>query len=451
MPGIVTEFYPIDNQRSSNLRIAITGTVVVHALLLVLLAMVFASEAAHRLWLEAHQPPKEEKKEEEVLLFPEQFLTTPPTPPKPKQERQVYIRTAQNEGSDTAPNKPAFIADRNTHAATKKAPSPDATEPLPSMDGQKVQMRELADRDYRDGDLKDDSRPKSQPPAVAMLTPKPPAPPTPEAPPSILKPKNAAPPQPPKPTEMTPETAKQEPTKTEAEKAAETQKMAKVEADKTPLTKMMEEADKELAKVDLNRLPLEVKKPDPMEKRPDAPPKTEPVPKKPEIAQDMPPPTPQEKPIPKALPVVEDEAVKRTTKNPDPNAFMPYTRRSETKGTIANRGLEDSVDAKSTPLGRYYRQVTGQIERKWHQYLRLRGDARHPGFIEVRFYINKKGKVEGLRVTDEKYSNPLLTEVTVRAIQDAEIPPIPTDVLPLLPEEDEGRFKMNYNGLIDYQ
>ena len=174
----MTEFYPIDNQRSSNLRIAITGTVVVHALLLVLLAFVFASEAAHRLWLEAHQPPKEEKKEEEVLLFPEQFLTTPPTPPKPKQERQVYIRTAQNEGSDTAPNKPAFIADRNTHAATKKAPSPDATEPLPSMDGQKVQMRELADRDYRDGDLKDDSRPKSQPPAVAMLTPKPPAPPT---------------------------------------------------------------------------------------------------------------------------------------------------------------------------------------------------------------------------------------------------------------------------------
>ncbi|OYW74281.1 MAG: hypothetical protein B7Z37_18395 [Verrucomicrobia bacterium 12-59-8] len=160
----MTEFYPIDNRRSSNLRIAITGTVVVHALLLLLLAWMFASEAAHRLWLEAHQPPKEKEKEEEVLLFPDQFLTPPP--PKPKPERQVYIRTAQNESSDTAPKNPAFIADRNTLASTKKAPSPDATEPMPSMDGLKLPTRELADRDYRDGDLKDDSRPKSGPAAA---------------------------------------------------------------------------------------------------------------------------------------------------------------------------------------------------------------------------------------------------------------------------------------------
>jgi outer membrane biosynthesis protein TonB len=442
-PGIVTDFYPIDNQRSSNLRIAITGTVVVHALLLVLLAWMFASEAAHRLWLEAHQPPKEEKKEEEVLLFPEQFLTPPP-PPK-VQKPQVYIRTSQSQGADTAPKNPAFIADRNTHAATVIAPSPDATEPLPSMDGIKIRSRELADRDFKNGDLKDDARPMTQPPEVAMLAPKPPAPPTPKAPPSILKPKDAAPPQPPKPMELTP---KQEPTKTEAEKAEETQKMAKVEADKTPLTKMMEEADKELAKVDKNRLPLEVMKPEERVKTPDAPPKTEPVPKKLETAQDMPPPTPQEKPIPKALPVVEDEAVTRTTNNQDPNAFTPFTRKTQTKGSISNRGKEAAVDAAETPLGRYYRQVTGQVEKKWHVYLHLRRDGATAGYLQIVFYVNKKGKVESLRVVNDKESNPILTELTVRAIQDAEIPPMPADVVPSLPMNDQDRLKVEYDALI---
>ncbi|MCF7788385.1 MAG: hypothetical protein K9N47_19855 [Prosthecobacter sp.] len=440
----MTDFYPIDHRRSSNLRIAITGTVVVHVILLVLLAWVFASEAAHRLWLEANQPPKENVKEEEVLLFPDQFLTPPPPKPKP----QVYIRTSQNEGSDTAPKNPAFIADRNTHAATTKAPSPDATEPMPSMDGLKLPGRELADRDFKDGDLKDDARPMTKPSELAMLAPKPPAPPSPPTPPSILKPKDAAPPQPPKPMELTPETPQPEVTKTDTEPPVDTQKMAKVEPDKTPLTKMMEEADKELANVDKNRLPLEVMKPEPKEKTPDAPPKTEPVPKKLETAEEMPPPSPPEKPIPKALPVVEDEAVTRSTNNKDPNAYTPFTRKQETKGNIANRGKEASVDAADTPLGRYYRQVTGQVEKKWHVYLHLRRDGATAGYLQIVFYVNRKGKVEGLRVVNAKESNPVLTELTVRAIQDADIPPMPANVIPSLPMNDQERLKIEYDALI---
>lgn len=450
LPCSVTDIFPIDNQRSSNLRIAITGTVVVHALLLLLLAWVMASDAARRLWREAHQPPKVEKKEEEVLLFPDQFLPPPP-PAKPKQERLAYMRTTQNQAADSAPKNAAFISDRNTNAATVKAPSPDATMPLPTMDGNKFNMQEMADRDFKNGDIKDDARPKTQPPEVAMLTPQPPAPPSPQTPPSILKPKDAAPPQPPVPeTVQAPEMLKPqpEPAKSEAEKADKELKMAKVLPDQTPLTKMMEEADKELAKVDKNLLPIELMKPVPMEKTPDAPPRTEPTPQKTATAQDMPPPSPQEKPILKALPVVDDEVVTRTTPNQDPNAFTPHTRRSQTKGTISNRGTEDSVDAMKTPLGVYDRQVRGQVERKWHIYLKLRQDGLTYARLKLLFYVSPKGKVEGLRVIDDKESNPILTEVTVRAIQDAEIPPIPADVLPLLPAEDGGRYKMEYDVLI---
>ncbi|MDB6005092.1 MAG: hypothetical protein JWR15_2079, partial [Prosthecobacter sp.] len=177
----------------NNLRIAITGTVVVHALLFLLLAWMFASDAARKLWLQAQKPPKEK---EVTLLFPDQIMPPPAPVPPPPPKSEVYIRTAQNQASDTAPKNPAFIADRNTQAATVKAPSPDATQPMPTMDGLKIPTRELADRDYRDGDLKDDARPKTPPKELTMLQPQPPVPPTPPSP-EMLTPPDAAPPPPP--------------------------------------------------------------------------------------------------------------------------------------------------------------------------------------------------------------------------------------------------------------
>jgi outer membrane biosynthesis protein TonB len=428
-PQFVTAI-PQNNSSSNNLRIAITGTLVVHALLFLLLAWIFARDVAMKLLQEANQPPKEK---EVMLLFPDQILPPlPPPPPKPKQP-QVYIRTAQNESADTAPKNAAFIADRNTNASTTKAPSPDATDPLPSMDGIKLQTRELADRDFHNGDLKDDARKKSQQPDVAMRPPQPMVPPT-------------------------PPTAIPEPKPPQTASTQQPQTVAKTAPEATPLTKMMEEADKELAKVDKNRLPFDLKKPEVTktqapEKTQETPPKAipldpmtlTPAPPKPEMVQSTPPETPPQKPIPKALPVVDDEVITKTTRNTDPNAFTPFTRRSQTKGTVSSRGMEDSVDAKATPMGRYYRQVVGQVEKKWHLYLHLRRDGVTYGNLDIVFYVSKKGKVEGLRVLNDKESNPILTELTVRAIQDAEIPPIPEDVIPELPEEDHGRFKINYD------
>ncbi|WP_395746129.1 hypothetical protein [Prosthecobacter sp.] len=428
-----------NNNSSNNLRIAITGTVVVHALLFLLLAWVMAREAALELWKQAHMPPKEEK-EEEVLVFPEQFLPAePPKPPKP----EVYIRTSQNQASDTAPKNAAFIADRNTKAATVLAPSPDATEPMPTMNGLKIPTQEMADRDFKDGELKDDARPKTPQRELAM---RPPEPPTPPSPPS------------PKPTPTPPTPAPQPPT---PPVTPPPQTVAKTTPDVTPLTKMMEEADKELAQVDKNRLMIELKKPEEdkvkePEKKEDMPPKAipldpltlTPTPPKPEMAQNTPPETQPQKPIPKALPVPDDEPVTKTTKNADPNAFTPFTRTTHTKGTISNRGSEASVDAEETPKGRYIRQVTGQVEKKWHIYRLLRRDGVTYGSLQIVFYVNKKGKVESLKIVNDKDSNPILTGFTLQAIRDAEIPPMPADVIPSLPMNDQERLKIEYNVLI---
>ncbi len=404
-----------------NLRIAITGSLVVHALLFLVLAWMFAGEAARRLWQQAMAQPKEK---EVTLLFPEQIIPEPPPMlPPPPQKKEIYIRTAQNERTDAAPKNAAFISDRNTKAATVKAPFPDGTEPLPTMDGLKLPTRELADRDHRDGELKDDARPKAPKGAPAMLQPQPQTPPT---PPSIVKPKDAAPP--PQPV-------------------APPQVVAKAVPESTPLTKMMEEADKALASVEKNRLTIEVKK---AEATPDTPPMPQtPAPQTPparETAQAMPE-SPQQQPVPKALPVLDDPTT-RTTRNQDPDAFTPFTRTTQTKGTISNRGTEAAVDAEESPKGRYIRQVTGQVEKKWHLYRLLRRDGVTYGSLEIVFYVNKKGKVEGLRVVNDKESNPVLTGFTLQAIRDAVIPPIPADVIPTLPMNDQERLKIEYNVLI---
>lgn len=109
---------------------------------------------------------------------------------------------------------------------------------------------------------------------------------------------------------------------------------------------------------------------------------------------------------------------------------------------------EASVDAADTPLGRYEREVRGEVERKWHIYLHLRRDGLNKGYLQLVFYVNKKGKVERLKVINDKESTPFLTEITLRAIKDAKIPPMPADVIPLLPKTDPECLKIQYDVLI---
>ncbi len=405
-------------RRDKNLPIAIAGSLVVHVLLFMFIAWLFSTTT--RMAMDRFSVPVPPQKKI-TLLFPAQIIVPPPpavvpvvpaVPVVPLPKKEIYIRTTQNDAAPDKPKAAAFVSDRNTTASSIKAAAPDGKEPMPTTNGIAIPMRELANRDYRDGAIKEDAA-KTSPGSLGMIAPPPPAPPQPPAPP----------PQPPQPVQP--------------------QVVAKAKPDATPLSKMMEEADKDLARTDMNRLPLEVRKPTPMDppkKEPDVPPVTPPKPQMRETA-DSPPQT-----IPKAIPV--SDPVMKTTSRPQDDAFMPFTRTSEAKGTISNRGATDAVDAEETPKGRYIRQVTGQVEKKWHLYRVLKRDSVTYGSLKVEFYVNKKGKVEDLRIVNDRESNPLLSEFTVRAIRDAEIPPIPKDVMPLLPMLDKERLKIEYNVLI---
>jgi outer membrane biosynthesis protein TonB len=144
-----------------------------------------------------------------------------------------------------------------------------------------------------------------------------------------------------------------------------------------------------------------------------------------------------ELPKPPVMPLIN-------TPKPEANAFQPETHTSNKKGGIDAIGSEDAVNAKSTTMGAYRRQATGAVEKKWHALIRQKLDVVEPGNLTVRFYVNKNGKVEDARITNNRAS-PLLADVTLEAILMAEIPPIPKELLPVL---DRERMEINYDVVI---
>lgn len=382
--------------QDKSLQISLAGSLAFHGLLLLVLAWLLAVEAVQK-WKAHHPVPKIEEKEV-TLIFPDQVLPIPP-PAVPKPEPKDYIRTTQNEAEMEAPKKADFISDRNTTAASEKAADPDGTEPMPTTDGPAFPMKELVDRDQKEGELREDAAGimKAGPtPVPAMRTPAAePSPANPSSSPSL----------------------------------ADAMQTAKADTAASPLDQMIREMDEEMARVDLQRLPLDIQRAQPAN-APPAPPMT--------AAE-----TVNEPPAPQAVPMAE------TVDSPDPNAvpeaFVPFTRTSKVRGTISNRG-KSSVNAEETPMGRYMRSVTSQVEKKWHTYRRRNmGDVTF-GSLKLEFYVTQDGRSEGLRIiSDPRNADPMMADFTLQAIRDAEIPPIPDDLIPML---EAGRMRIEYDVLI---
>ena len=423
-----------------NIQTGLAGSFVIHALALLLLLWGFSTEAGKHLL----PPPvvKEEPVQEVTMIFPEQLIPAPLLPKEPPPK--AYIRTTQNEGVAAAPKNAVFQSDRNTVAASKLPPKSDATLMMPTLNGNAPTTLELANRDYRDGQIKNDNAPLANATPLEMRQPQPPAPPSvlkpqtqpqpqaqaqaqPTAPPSILKPQpQAQPPTPPAPP---------------APPAPPKQVAKATPADSTPLLKMMEEMDKESARTDQNKLPIEVRKAE--ASKTEASKVADTPPPKPQVRepQDTPP------PAPRAIPVAEpvNEPVKVTAGIPEKDAFNPLTRMGKVDGAISREG-ENAVDAEATPLGKYMRQVTGAVEKKWHLYVKLGKDSINYGRVRFRFYVDRRGTPQDLKIlSDARDADPRMRELTLRAILDAKIPPIPDDLLPTLFDE---RVKIEYEAIV---
>ena len=350
---------------TQNVRIAITTSVVVHVLLLLLLAWVMGLETAARRYM-ARQAHVEEVPKV-TLLFPEQVIPTPKL--KPKLDTKQYIRTTPDAPQAAKPVKSDFVSDHNTKAASIIAPFPDGDKPMPTAQGGDRPTKELLNREHREGKIADQTTGRPTPPAPT--------------------------PAPAKPTPLQP----REPATVPQLKPKEVAK-----ADAPTLAKLMEDMDKQSGRMDVTKLPLQVKK---AESAPASP--------------------------PAAAPTIPAPAPEAVPSKPIQEGGSPMTRTAKVKGTISNKG-EASVDAEATPNGRYTTAVINSVEKTWNEYRLKRGDAVLSGYLRVTFYVNRDGHVEDLKFI-EKSGNALMDSFTLDAILHTEIAPIPRDLLPLLDDE----------------
>jgi hypothetical protein len=366
-----------------HLQTGLAGSLLIHALLLLLFVGALQTEAARRLLEQSLPKPAQPPEPEVALLFPTQLEVVPPKP-------KAYIRTTQNEASATKPSNAAFQSDRDTVAASARPAVPGSTLPMPTLDGTAPDTRELADRDHRDGEIKNDSAPVSPIAQTQMLPP-----PAPSPPPAVAS--------------TPPEVVKAIPLP-------------------DPMTRLLEQADRESPRLAMDSPPEaapQMRPPEPAGPQVRAP------------AAEAPP------PVVKAIPV--PDPVAKATPRPERDAFSPFTRTSKTDGSILNPGA-NAVDAEATPLGRYMRQVTGAVERKWHLYVRLAKDSVNFGRVRFRFYVDARGTPQDLTIlSDARDADPRMRELTLRAILDAQIPPIPPDLMPTL---DDGRVKIEYEAIV---
>ncbi len=191
------------------------------------------------------------------------------------------------------------------------------------------------------------------------------------------------------------------------------------------------------------------------EPRPAAPPpqpEQETAPPEPKVEKAEAVPTPKpiaqiallEPPKPKTEPKPETkkpaEKIPPKPAQPSTPGYQPQERITRIRGNISNRGRA-SVAANATPIGRYKKMLSDAIGSRWYYYVNDQIGLLNIGTLEVRFVVRPDGKVERIKVVSNS-SNESFAACSVQAIMEAEIPPIPKEIVPML---ENGRIEIEYS------
>ena len=99
------------------------------------------------------------------------------------------------------------------------------------------------------------------------------------------------------------------------------------------------------------------------------------------------------------------------------------------------------MEANATPLGRYKKQVSDAIGSRWYYHVNSQMGLLNIGTVEIRFQVLPDGKVKSPRVISNS-SNESFASVSLAAVIQAEIPPIPPELVGLL---ENGRLEIDYS------
>ena len=108
--------------------------------------------------------------------------------------------------------------------------------------------------------------------------------------------------------------------------------------------------------------------------------------------------------------------------------YQPQALKNAVSGSINNRGPA-SVAAAATPTGRYQAAVMEAIRRRWYRYIENRADVASVGSVKIHFLVGMDGRARATQVVANT-ANEALADISLQAILDAAIPPMPSDAIP---------------------
>ncbi len=125
------------------------------------------------------------------------------------------------------------------------------------------------------------------------------------------------------------------------------------------------------------------------------------------------------------------------------DGFSAERMQSTTSGTLTSLG-QNAMDAEETEVGKYKKQVRQVISKKWHQYRVENGEHVTWGILKLTCRVDRFGKVNDLKIIENK-ANTMLADFSLKAILDADLPPMPADVAE---ELGEPGLELNYDIII---
>jgi hypothetical protein len=93
-------------------------------------------------------------------------------------------------------------------------------------------------------------------------------------------------------------------------------------------------------------------------------------------------------------------------------------------------------------IDQYREEVAGRLRAKWMHHLAQRPNDRAHGWVRVSLYVGTTGKLEYLHVKNNPNTDPVLTKLTVKAVQDTNLPPMPEEMVPGVKKFHHGRLEI---------
>ena len=428
--------------------LAIVGSLVLH------LIIILGSSKVIALWPDVSSPQQKEDQSPPQLTM----LDTPP-PDEQKQERQ-YLRTNEDQKTDQKPVDSMFESDKDTAAASEQPAKGDT--PIPTQEGKeapdigfKNERFSLADQGQAfstDPGQQAAAAPQMEQKQEEVKPVESPTPvPTPVATPEVAREDKQSTPAPtpvstPAPTPEVAQPARQPtpiPAPTPAPAPAPTPQVAPADKEPTPTpvpTPEVAPSDEQFAMLRPTSRPTPAPTPEttPSDEQPrptPAPTPEEVVPSDEELAMLRQAPTPRPTPSRQAQRNPQRQSAPQT-------AYRQEQRITRMQGNINSRG-RSSIAALGTPQGRFEKAVQDAIGSRWYYYVRERSDLINIGTVQIKFYVRPDGKVEDVKVLRNS-SNETLASTSLQSIIEANIPPMPDELGPLL-SGDRMEFTMSFN------